>query len=87
MRLLVGDNVHKLGCWRGTGSGPDENFRRQNGQRLTSLLPLASVYRRPQTAAAPTLSSPCLMHRSENEEQMQLLKEKLKNVFRDVTTD
>lgn len=68
MRLLVGDDVHKLGCWRGTGSGPDENFQRQNEQRLMSLLLLASVYRRPQTAAAPTLSSPCLMHRSENEE-------------------
>lgn len=38
-------------------------------EELMSLLPPASVYKRPQTAAAPTLSSPCLMHRSENTER------------------
>lgn len=48
----------------GTGPGP-----RQYGEELMSLLLPASVYKRPQTAAAPTLSSPCLMHRSEKTER------------------
>lgn len=61
----VGGNVYKLGSWRRPGSGPGTGpGPRQHGEELMSLLPPASVYKRPQTAAAPTLSSPCLMHRS-----------------------
>lgn len=46
--------------------GPDER-RRQKQQDLMILLVIASVYKRPRTAAAPTLSSPCLRHKSVNQ--------------------
>lgn len=43
VRLLVGDNVHKLGCWRGTDSGPDEilkNGRMGSDSRVSCCLHL-----------------------------------------------
>lgn len=43
------------------------------GWTLITLLVPASVYRRPQTAAAPTLSSPCSEHKSTNAEETQFI--------------
>lgn len=49
------------------GPGPDTRGR-QKRQESIILLVTASAYKRPQTAAAPTLSSPCSRHKSVNEE-------------------
>lgn len=43
------------------------------GGQSIILLVTASVYKRPQTAAAPTLSSPCSKHRSANERKQSNL--------------
>lgn len=81
----VGDNAYKFGSWRGPGSGPGTGpGPRQYGEELMSLLLPASVYKSPQTAAAPTLSSPCLMHRSEKTERKKEKKLKKKSTIQNV---
>lgn len=67
MWLYVAHSVRTWCFRRVTGPGPDERGR-QDEQELFTLLVTASVYKRPQTAAAPTLSSPCLRHKSVNKE-------------------
>lgn len=57
----------------GTGPGPGERGR----QKDIILLVTASVYKRSQTAAAPTQSLPCSTHKSVNTEGQgtQLIKQ------------
>lgn len=53
----------------GSGSGSRSRWWRE-GRRTLILLVIASVYKRSQTAAAPTPSSPCSKRRSVSEEEV-----------------
>lgn len=57
---------HGFGQWQVLVQMEDED---RSGQTLIIHLVTASVYRKLQTAAAPTLSSPCLKHKSVNTEE------------------
>lgn len=60
MPVTVYEYMYPCGSW-----SRSQTWGRADGT-LIILLVSASVYKRPQTAAAPTLSSPCSKHRSAN---------------------